>query len=65
MTLTVMTIVTVVMLPSGLGYTAWTDWVFRQRVSPEGFDPHTKNPIDLMRGSGPTEESGPTSASSG
>ena len=65
MTLTVMTIVTVVMLPIVLGYTAWTYWVFRQRVSPEGFDPHTKNPIDLMRGSGPTEESGPTSASSG
>ena len=60
-----MTIVTVVMLIAVLGYTAWTYWVFHQRVSPEGFDPHAKNPIDLMLGSAPTEETGPTSATSG
>jgi len=60
-----MTIVTVVMLIAVLGYTAWTYWVFLQRVSPESFDPKAKNPIDLMRGSGPTEETGPTSATSG
>ena len=60
-----MTIVTVVMLMAVLGYTAWTYWVFRQRVSPREFDPKVKNPIDLMRGSGPTEETGPTSATSG
>jgi len=60
-----MTIVTVVMLMAVLGYTAWTYWVFRQRVSPRGFDPKAKNPIDLMRGSGATEETGPTSATSG
>ena len=53
------------MLIAVLGYTAWTYWVFRQRVSPEGSDPKAKNPIDLMRGSGPTEETGPTSATSG
>ena len=60
-----MTIVTVVMLIAVLGYTAWTYWVFRQRVSPRGFGPKVKNPIDLMRGSGPTEETGPTSATRG
>ncbi len=65
MTLTVMTIVTVVMLPIVLGYTAWAYWVFRQRVSPDGFDATTKNPIDLMRGSGPTEGTGQASASNG
>ena len=60
-----MTIVTVVMLVAVLGYTAWTYWVFRQRVSPGGLNPKAKNPIDLMRGPGPTEETGPTSATSG
>ena len=60
-----MTIVTVVMLIAVLGYTAWTYWVFRQRVSPEGSDPKAKNPIDLMRGSGATEETDPKSATSG
>ncbi len=65
MTLTVMTIVTVVMLPIVLGYTAWTYWVFGQRVSPRKFGPKAKNPIDLMRGWGATEESGPSSATSG
>jgi len=60
-----MTIVTVVMLMAVLGYTAWTYWVLRQRVSPREFDPKAKNPIDLMLGSGATEETGPTSATSG
>jgi len=59
-----MTIVTLVMLITVLGYTAWTYLLFRQRVSPETFDPKAKNPIDLMRGSGPTEETGPASATS-
>jgi hypothetical protein len=53
------------MLIAVLGYTAWTYWVFRQRVSLREFDPKAKNPIDLMRGSGATEETGPTSATSG
>jgi len=52
------------MLAIVLGYTAWTYWVVRQRVSPEGSDPNTKNPIEVMRRSGPTEETGPTSATS-
>jgi cytochrome d ubiquinol oxidase subunit II len=32
-TLTLMTIVTVVMLPVVMIYTAWNYWVFRQRVT--------------------------------
>ena len=60
-----MTIVTVVMLVAVLGYTAWTYWLCHQSVSLREFDPKAKNPIDLMRGSGPTEETGPTSATSG
>ena len=53
------------MLMAVLGYTAWTYWVFRQRVASREFDPKAKNPIGLMRGSGATEETGPTSATSG
>ena len=49
-TLTVMTIVAAVLLPVVLAYQAWTYWVFRRRVSPEDFDPQTRNPIDLVRG---------------
>ena len=61
-TLTVMTIVAAVLLPVVLAYQAWTYWVFRRRVSPEAFDPQTRNPIDLVRGAS-GEGDAPASAS--
>jgi cytochrome bd-type quinol oxidase subunit 2 len=38
-TLTVMTVVTAIFLPVVLAYTAWTYYVFRRRVSADGFRP--------------------------
>jgi cytochrome d ubiquinol oxidase subunit II len=46
-TLTVMTIVAVIFVPIVLAYQAWTYWVFRHRVSAEGFG-DVKSPIDLL-----------------
>ena len=46
-TLTVMTVVAVLFVPIVLLYQAWTYWVFRHRVSAEGFG-DVKSPIDLL-----------------
>jgi cytochrome d ubiquinol oxidase subunit II len=40
-TLTVMTVVAVLLVPLVLVYQAWTYWVFRQRVSADGFQPRS------------------------
>jgi cytochrome d ubiquinol oxidase subunit II len=40
-TLTVMTVVAVLLVPVVLVYQAWTYWVFRQRVSADGFQPRS------------------------
>jgi len=56
-TLTVMTVVAVLLVPVVLVYQAWTYWVFRHRVSPEGFgDGEIRNPLDLI---GPAKEENP------
>ncbi len=54
-TLTVMTIVAVILLPVVLAYQAWTYWVFRHRVGPEGFAEDTRNPLDLIAGHGKSD----------
>ncbi len=46
-TLTVMTVVAVAITPVVLVYQAWTYWVFRARVSPEGV-PELRNPLDAL-----------------
>ncbi len=46
-TLTVMTVVAVLLVPVVLIYQAWTYWVFRHRVSAEGFG-DVKSPLDLL-----------------
>ena len=46
-TLTVMTVVAVLLVPVVLAYQAWTYWVFRHRVSAEGFG-DVKSPLDLL-----------------
>lgn len=46
-TLTVMTVVAVLLVPVVLLYQAWTYWVFRHRVSAEGFG-DVKSPLDLL-----------------
>lgn len=46
-TLTVMTVVAVLLVPVVLVYQGWTYWVFRHRVSAEGFG-DVKTPIDLL-----------------
>ena len=46
-TLTVMTVVAVLLLPVVLLYQAWTYWVFRHRLSADGFG-EVKSPIDLL-----------------
>jgi cytochrome d ubiquinol oxidase subunit II len=46
-TLTVMTVVAVLLVPVVLLYQAWTYWVFRHRLSAEGFG-DVKSPIDLL-----------------
>ena len=46
-TLTVMTVVAVILVPVVLIYQAWTYWVFRHRVSAEGFG-DVKSPLDLL-----------------
>lgn len=46
-TLTVMTIVAALLVPVVLIYQAWTYWVFRHRVSAEGFG-DVKTPLDLI-----------------
>ncbi|MEX2105392.1 MAG: cytochrome d ubiquinol oxidase subunit II [Solirubrobacterales bacterium] len=52
-TLTVMTVVAVLLVPVVLAYQAWTYWVFRHRVSAEGFG-EVKSPLDLLdKGKGP------------
>jgi cytochrome bd ubiquinol oxidase subunit II len=50
-TLTVMTVVAVLLVPVVLAYQAWTYWVFRQRVSPEGFggDGDGHSPLDFVK----------------
>ncbi len=51
-TLTVMTVVAVLLVPVVLAYQAWTYWVFRHRVSAEGFG-DVRSPLDLVaRGDG-------------
>jgi cytochrome d ubiquinol oxidase subunit II len=50
-TLIVMTVVAVLLVPLVLLYQGWTYWVFRHRVSAEGFG-EVKSPLDLLdRGS--------------
>ncbi|MBN8867737.1 MAG: cytochrome d ubiquinol oxidase subunit II [Solirubrobacterales bacterium] len=46
-TLTVMTVVAGLLVPVVLIYQAWTYWVFRHRLSAEGFG-DVKSPIDLL-----------------
>lgn len=46
-TLIVMTVVAVLLVPVVLAYQAWTYWVFRHRVSAEGFG-GVKSPLDLL-----------------
>ena len=46
-TLTVMTVVAVLLVPVVLMYQAWTYWVFRHRLSAEGFG-DVKSPMDLL-----------------
>jgi cytochrome d ubiquinol oxidase subunit II len=46
-TLTVMTVVAVLLVPVVLAYQAWTYWVFRHRISAEGFG-DVKSPLDLL-----------------
>ncbi|HET9593625.1 MAG TPA: cytochrome d ubiquinol oxidase subunit II [Solirubrobacterales bacterium] len=51
-TLTVMTVVAVLLVPVVLAYQAWTYWVFRQRVSADGFgggDGDGHSPLDLVK----------------
>jgi cytochrome d ubiquinol oxidase subunit II len=52
--LKVMTIVVVIFLPVVLLYQAWTDCVFRQRISPGDFQPPR-----LLRGPGTQPAGGP------
>ena len=48
-TLTVMTVVAALLVPVVLAYQAWTYWVFRQRVSSDGFaDGDGHGPLDLV-----------------
>lgn len=46
-TLVVMTVVAALLVPVVLAYQAWTYWVFRHRVSPEGFG-EARSPLDLL-----------------
>lgn len=46
-TLTVMTVVAVLFVPLVLVYQGWTYWVFRHRISAEGFG-DVKTPLDLL-----------------
>jgi cytochrome d ubiquinol oxidase subunit II len=46
-TLTVMTVVAALLVPVVLLYQAWTYWVFRHRLSAEGFG-EVKSPLDLL-----------------
>jgi len=46
-TLTVMTVVAALLVPVVLLYQGWTYWVFRHRVSADGFD-EVKSPLDLL-----------------
>lgn len=46
-TLTVMTVVAALLVPVVLIYQGWTYWVFRHRLSAEGFG-DVKSPIDLL-----------------
>ncbi|MCB8915985.1 MAG: cytochrome d ubiquinol oxidase subunit II, partial [Thermoleophilales bacterium] len=46
-TLTVMTVVAALLVPVVLLYQAWTYWVFRHRLSAEGFG-DVKSPLDLL-----------------
>jgi cytochrome d ubiquinol oxidase subunit II len=49
-TLTVMTVVAVLLVPVVLAYQAWTYWVFRHRVSADGFaDGDGHSPLDLVK----------------
>jgi cytochrome bd ubiquinol oxidase subunit II len=48
-TLTVMTVVAVLLVPVVLAYQAWTYWVFRHRVSSEGFDGEGGSPLDVIK----------------
>ena len=43
-----MSIVALVMLPVILMYQAWSYWVFRHRVSPEGFE-DASSPLEALR----------------
>jgi cytochrome bd ubiquinol oxidase subunit II len=56
-TLSVMTVVAVLLVPVVLLYQAWTYWVFRHRISAEGFGA-VRSPIDLLPGSGEASDGG-------
>ena len=47
-TLVVMTVVALLMTPVVLVYQAWTYYVFRQRVSPDGLAPTSANPLAVL-----------------
>jgi len=63
-TLVVMTVVAGILLPFVLAYQAWTYWVFRHRVSAEGFG-EVRSPLDALDqrrregGDGELEPAGP------
>jgi cytochrome bd ubiquinol oxidase subunit II len=56
-TLTVMTVVAALLVPVVLLYQAWTYWVFRHRISAEGFGA-VRSPVDLLPGSDGDAERG-------
>jgi cytochrome bd ubiquinol oxidase subunit II len=56
-TLSVMTVVAALLVPVVLLYQAWTYWVFRHRISAEGFGA-VRSPVDLLPGSGEASDGG-------
>jgi len=60
-TLNVMTVVSVILLPVVLAYTAWTYYVFRRRVSASQFRPAAAAPMPR----GPSDTSGPQAVAAG
>jgi cytochrome d ubiquinol oxidase subunit II len=47
-TLTVMTVITLLLLPLVLAYQSWTYWVFRRRIGAEDFPEDVHSPLDLI-----------------
>ena len=60
-TLTVMTVVAIIFVPIVLGYTAWTYWVFRQRLGRSDFD-GSLTPVSLLEHKFPSKNGASGSA---